>query len=944
MTNISTIRLRLLLTAFVLVMGATPAAAQTAGRYAGRSLADVLRDLQSRGLKVVFSSEVVRPEMRVASEPKSTAPRKILDEVLEPHGLRAAAGPKETWLVMRARQAAATAVSATVGAQAPAPVTVAGQVVTGAKKAPVVGAVVEAGAPRVVTDPAGRFAIDAPPGPLHLQVTAKGFVTQHVDLTVVAGIPAIEIVLQVSPEFRETVTVSVLGQEVAPASPQIVVAPAAVQRAAGAGDNVFHALQTLPGVSATEDWGSRLSVRGGGPDQNLTVMDGVEIHNPYRLFGITSAFNPEIVDRFELTAGGFGAKYGDRLSSILLVDNRQGTTTRRLAWSATSSFTDSNVVLEGKLPGGASGSWLVTGRRTYYDLIAERIADLDFPDFQDVQGKGVWDPKPGHRLTLFVLRSRESADTTNDNPDSSEVAVLKTTRNDVAALSYSAPVGARASSRTLAAWYHYNDAVGAHGGRGLQSDSQRSNTRTPCIQGRTCSRDYADVYGVEVVDFTRDLKVRDVSFRQELGVQAGRRHLFETGFDVHALRTGWGWTVGADMTEDLSRAMRFAVTGDPGPTSPRIGAGLPLLLRSTRDTTRAAVWFQDRYQPRAGVLLEPGLRIDHGGLAGETTASPRLGLRLDLTPRTRLRFAIGRYTQSPGYEKLLQADYFFDLTSADSGQLKSERSVHVIGAIERALTSSVTMRIEAYSKTFDRLIVGRLETEAETAARVAPYNFPAEIATSVPSAPIITTNPVNGATGRAYGFDVYVEKPAQSKLMRDRLSGWASYTFGVANVTNYGRQYPFDYDRRHSVSVVGQYWLSRRLDVGATLRVASGFPTTPAVGIRVVATANADGSLVPLKDVKGLYLWGVDRGDFGNVNTSRLPAYARLDLRVTFNPKKVTGRWQIYVEVFNVLNRKHGRAISYDLRYAPSSDRPRLESRTDGGMPAVPSFGVRYRF
>ena len=363
------------------------------------------------------------------------------------------------------------------------------------------------------------------------------------------------------------------------------------------------------------------------------------------------------------------------------------------------------------------------------------------------------------------------------------------------------------------------------------------------------TRTSSDVFGIEVVDFTRDLKVRDVSLRQEFSVQAGSRHLFETGFEVHALRTGWGWTVGADMTAPLSAAMRFAVTGDPGPTSPRIGVGLPLLLRSTRDTTRAAVWFQDRYQPRAGVLLEPGLRIDRSGLAGETIASPRLGIRLDLTPRTRLRFAIGRYTQSPGYEKLLQSDYFFDLTSADSGQLKSERSVHVIGAIERALTSSVTARVEAYVKTFDRLIVGRLETPAETAARVAPYAFPAEIASSVPSAPIITTNPMNGATGRAYGFDVYVEKPPQSR--RDRLSGWASYTFGVADITSYGRQYPFNYDRRHSLSVVGPYWLSRRLDVGATLRVASGFPTTPAVGVRVMATPGADGSLVPLKSPTG---------------------------------------------------------------------------------------------
>jgi hypothetical protein len=85
--------------------GATPATR----RYAGRSLADVLRDLQSLGLKVVFSSELVRPDMRVATEPASTTPRTILDEVLEPHGLRAVAGPKDTWLVVRARLSVAPA-------------------------------------------------------------------------------------------------------------------------------------------------------------------------------------------------------------------------------------------------------------------------------------------------------------------------------------------------------------------------------------------------------------------------------------------------------------------------------------------------------------------------------------------------------------------------------------------------------------------------------------------------------------------------------------------------------------------------------------------------------------------------------------------------------------------------------------------------------------------
>ena len=359
-------------------------------QVAGRPLGDVLRELQATGLNIVFSSEIVRPIMKVLTEPKAVQPRRILDEILRPHGLQVRSGPGGALLVVRLREQTSSPVTLAGQAQTPSPVTVAGQVVTGANKAPVVGAAVEpgAGARRTVTDAAGRFAIDAAPGPLRLEVTAKGFLSQRVDLTVVAGMSAIEIVLDVSPEFRESVTVTALGAEEAPAAPQFVLAPAAVQRVAGAGDNVFHALQTLPGVSATEDWGSRISVRGGGPDQNLTVMDGVEIHNPYRLFGITSAFNPEIVDRFELTAGGFGAKYGDRLSSLLVVDNRQGTATKRLAGSATASFTDANVVLEGKLPGRASGSWLVTGRRTYYDLIAERIANDGFPGLSGRAGEG----------------------------------------------------------------------------------------------------------------------------------------------------------------------------------------------------------------------------------------------------------------------------------------------------------------------------------------------------------------------------------------------------------------------------------------------------------------------------------------------------------------------------------------------------------------------------
>ena len=72
---------------------------------------------------------------------------------------------------------------------------------------------------------------------------------------------------------------------------ELPVRPVDVQMVAGAADNIFRTLHTLPGISVTTEFDSRLSVRGGGPDQNLTIMDGVEVHNPYRIFGLISAFN-----------------------------------------------------------------------------------------------------------------------------------------------------------------------------------------------------------------------------------------------------------------------------------------------------------------------------------------------------------------------------------------------------------------------------------------------------------------------------------------------------------------------------------------------------------------------------------------------------------------------------------------------------------------------------
>ena len=168
------------------------------------------------------------------------------------------------------------------------------------------------------------------------------------------------------------------------------------------------------------------------------MMDGVEIHDPYRLFGLTSAFNPETITRFELATGGFSVKYGDRLSSLLVIENRAGDRREGLNGLAALSITDANIILEGGLP--KNGLWLVGARRTYYDLVASRVANQEFPRFADVQAKGVWELAPGRTLSVFGLRSRQDADIDFDEEDA-RGEFNDNTNNDLASVRLDAAFG-----------------------------------------------------------------------------------------------------------------------------------------------------------------------------------------------------------------------------------------------------------------------------------------------------------------------------------------------------------------------------------------------------------------------------------------------------------------------------------------------------------------------
>ena len=126
------------------------------------------------------------------------------------------------------------------------------------------------------------------------------------------------------------------------------VTPEQIRQLPGGAEDLMQTLQTLPGVLATSDYSNQLIVRGGTPDQNLIILDEIEIFSPYQLSGVASLLNPAIVREVELYTGAFPAIYGDRLSSVLFVQTRDGLSNRWIGGEISTNMVTANLILEGK--------------------------------------------------------------------------------------------------------------------------------------------------------------------------------------------------------------------------------------------------------------------------------------------------------------------------------------------------------------------------------------------------------------------------------------------------------------------------------------------------------------------------------------------------------------------------------------------------------------------
>ena len=167
--------------------------------------------------------------------------------------------------------------------------------------------------------------------------------------------------------------------------------------------DVLKVLQLMPGIQKGSEGSSGLYVRGGGPDQNLIILDDAIVYNASHLFGFFSLFNGSALKSVELTKGGFPARYGGRLSSVLEMNMKEG---NREEWHGEGGIgiISSNITVEGPLKKNKS-SLLISGRRTYADLALRPVFAISDEDntgyyFYDLNAKVNYDFNRKNKLYL----------------------------------------------------------------------------------------------------------------------------------------------------------------------------------------------------------------------------------------------------------------------------------------------------------------------------------------------------------------------------------------------------------------------------------------------------------------------------------------------------------------------------------------------------------------
>lgn len=642
-----------------------------------------------------------------------------------------------------------------------------------------------------VADRDGRFAIaGVRAGTYQLEIIAPGrpaFLSEAVDVR--AGLDSlVDITLPDVQTIQQSVTVTapafMMPGEITTSG--FLVSASEVLNSAGALQDVARYVQTLPGaVIGTDDFRNDLIVRGGSPLENLYIVDNIEIPNinTFATFasagGTVSILDAALLQDVTFLTGGFPAAYGNRTSSVLQVTQREGSRDA-VSGRATVGFAGVGAVVEGPIGHSRSGSWVVSARRSFLDLVTDDVGIGGVPVLYTLNAKAVYDLSARDRVWFVNVSGidRIRLGLTEDSDPTEELSNL-----DI-----------RYSGRRSATGVNWQRLFGTSGVGLFGLTYSRA----------TVSQRVADLIrnGIPPPGTPIDAQI-------SAGSVVFREDSTETELTGKYDLTLYLPTVGKLQTGvSLKRfGVRYDTASPFGSDSPffAVADANPFQLRERVTPYQFGTYVQSTRQIGARVNATVGVRFDRYEYLDASALSPRLGLDVKATSRWTLRAAYGRYEQQPFF--LFVAAY------PDNRSLQPFRADHYVGGASYDIDPATRFTIEAYRKTYRDYPVSS-QIPSLSLANVGDTFAIRDVLFPMASA----------GEGTATGVELFVER-------KPGVGRWHGRTSVAFSRTRYagldGVLRPGSFDYPVVVNVVGGYQLSPRWDVSARLAYLAGRPFTP---------------------------------------------------------------------------------------------------------------------
>jgi hypothetical protein len=813
------------------------------------------------------------------------------------------------------------------------------------------------------TDANGRFTLDdIPSGAYVLVVRYVGYEELRIPIKIPEELPN-RLRLFLNPdvvEFGEIQVQASSFQDSTSTQTSVQrISSTQVQSLAGGQGNVFNLLKVVPSVTSTSDYSSQLIVRGGEANQNLFVLDDIEIYSPYQANGVGSLFNPNVIRDMDFYAGAFPASFGDRLSSVLVINTTTGNPTKALETQLEVDATVAALTMKGAIPFWES-SWIVSGRKTYFDSFANTFAqrvvtqnDIAFPDFNDLTAKLELRPGTGHTVSITGLLSDDVIDwiAREDQfgeleSDRENFSGDQSSSNQALGLRWTYSPAPFFQTHLYTNYYKNTGDNGIAGdfrpgvvpGTGFLWESPVSDTDSIVI-------DYDQQYLFE--KYTAGTRLFFTLPRHELEIGGGYDQL------VNNLAINLG-------LNDLGEAM-FATFETASPMLEAFGD----TLNSKATTDRYYAYAQYRFELfKERLFVQSGMRYVEYGINNEAYLLPRFGISFLPAKGLTFRLGGGTYVQSPGFEKLIEPDNIFNVSKFKQVDgLESEQSQQVVLGVTKIIGSDWQIEVEGYVKEYQKLITREYRnlliledifnpTTNAGNTMLNPNNYYFELQRQWK----LTDTPVNNGTGRSEGVEILVQK---FPSVNQAWSGWFSYIWAKSERTEEINgepfTYPFDYDRRHTMNLIGNYKVSATWDLSFTWRYGTGLPYTEPIGLDPMNFIwRGDAFFISDPETGNIQL-NPDFGELYNVNKQRYPAYNRIDIRAQYSGEFSGLKYNFYVDFVNMFNSQNVQSYKYVLYlvdpnvpgtpdFLRKSSWVELKREPVFMYPFIPSLGVKLRF